>query len=85
MSTLAVWRIRGGCNDGAAGMQKAAVWTQRVTSVLSLFGSIAIIVDIFAARKTRLRKLHYQIMLGLCLSGVLSSIALGVGTIANQF
>jgi hypothetical protein len=79
-----------GCNDGlftywgaeTIQMQRTAVWTQRATAALSCFGSIAILVNIFAKNKdgnNAKRGVYYQLMIGLSICDVLSSIAWGLG------
>jgi hypothetical protein len=81
-----------GCNNGlftywgadTLEMQKAAVWAQRTTAVLSLIGSIAILVDICTTKQRKNRGMYYQIMLGLSISDILSSIAWGLGPLPTN-
>lgn len=65
-------------------MQKAAVWVQRSTAILSLIGSIAILVDTFTTKQRANRGMYYQIMLSLSISDKLILIdCLGVGPAPN--
>lgn len=75
-----------GCNDsvftywGAETLpkQKAGIWIQRVTAILSLVGSFAIIFDIVKLQKFK-TNMYHQIMLCLSLCDSISSLAWGLG------
>lgn len=80
-----------GCNDGVFAYwgadsrpkQYAAVWMQRVTAILSLVGSIAILVDIFKAKRLS-KSAYHQIVFCLSFFDILSSISWGLGPLPTS-
>lgn len=80
-----------GCNNGLFSYwgadtrtkQNATIWTQRACALLSLIGSIAIILDIARSKKLSTKPYH-QIILCLSFFDILSSISWGLGPLPTS-
>ena len=85
-----------GCNDGlltywgadSLDKQIAAVWIQRITAILSLIGSMSIVLYIVQKKAKNRRaalRLYHKLVLALSCADVLSSVAWGLGPLPTTY
>jgi hypothetical protein len=82
-----------GCNDGifvywgadTLSKQIAVVWIQRITAMMSICGSLAIILQVSRRKSSDKSRIYYRIVFALSLADILSSIAWGLGPLPTSY